>query len=180
MSNPATIKAQMTYIQGIFGDLTQQEGGQWASFICSDLLHAWKILFDNSQAPKVLIVYNGETQRVNFPGGAITGRVDRRFKVIVSRGRSFQSADRGLPLYQDNQNARPLFDIVDEWRDACRALIFDPLWCERPVDYIGISPFSVEGTGAIVDAYCIDFQVGTQLGMIESGTESDQYVVTQT
>ena len=172
-----TIKAQMTQIQSVLGDLVQAEGNKWAAFICSDLLHAWKILQDNSQSPKVLVVFSGETQRVNFPGGAITGRVDRKFTVIVSRGRSYSAADRGLPLYSDNQNARPLFDIVDEYRDACRALIFDENWCERPVDYLGTRPFSVEGIGAIVDAYAIDFQVGVQLGMIESGVEADSATI---
>lgn len=168
------IKEQMLYMQGILGTITQENGGKFACFICSDLLHAWKILFDSPSSEKVLLVYMGETCRVNFPGGAITGRVDRKFNVIVSRGRGTTSVDRGLPLVQKNQNAQPLFDIAEQYRDACRGFIFDPLWCERPVDYIGVQPFNVEGTGAIVDAYSIDFSVGTQLGMLEQGDEDDQ------
>lgn len=167
----------MVTMQAPLNDYAQKQGGKNSCFICSDLAHAWKILYDSSQAFKILLFYAGESQRVNFPGGAITGRVDRKFNVIVSRGRSLSSTDRGLPLYDDNQNARPLFDIVDELRDLCRGFMFDPAWTERPVDYIGIRPFNVEGTGAIVDAYLIEFSVGTQLGMLESGIESDQQLV---
>lgn len=168
-----TIKDQMIAMRDYFATLSQQDAGMPTCFICSDLVHVWKQLFNNPNSPKLLLYYAGETQRTTFPGGAITGRVDRKFSLVVSRGRSLTATDRGLPLTEDNQNARPLFDIVEQYRDACRAFIFDPNWCERPVDYTGTRPFSAEGTGAIVDAYAIDFSVGVQLGMLGDGNDSE-------
>lgn len=169
-----TIKDQMKVMYGVLGNYTLSEGGKWACFICSDLTHVWKKLFDNPNTPKLLLYYAGETQRVNFPGGSVTGRVDRKFTLVVSRGRSLSATDRGIQLIEDGPNARPLFDIVDEYRDVCRGFQFDINWTERPTDYIGTRPFSAEGPGAIVDAYAIDYSVGTQLGVIESADQQSQ------
>jgi hypothetical protein len=166
-----TIKDQLGDIYSIYSTWCTGQG-VGKVFICSDMYHLWAQLFNNEQAFKILVMYNGEVQRVNFPGGAITGRVDRKFLTVVSRGRGLAVVDRGLPLVSDYQNARPLFDIVDELRDLTRAIFFDPQWCERPMDYVGIRPFNTEGSGMIIDAYQIDYSVGTQLMMIAPGDTS--------
>ena len=161
------IADQLAGIRNVFDLWLQDSEHKGKVFICSDLYHLWGILFDNVETLKVLVMYNGETQRTTFPGGALTARVDRRFLVVISRGRGLSVVDRGLPLVASYQNARPLFDIVDEARDVCRGLIWDAAFTERPTDFDGIRPFNTEGSGMIVDAYQIEFHVGTQLFMLD-------------
>ena len=83
--------------------------------------------------------------------------------------------NRAAPLAADFQNARPLFTITEEVRDMCRGFEFDPAWTERPVDYKGVRPFNSGNPDLIVDAFQIEFSVGTQLGMLQAAPD-DQVV----
>lgn len=137
------------------------------AFVCSDLVHLWSKFWDRSQGTKILILYTGEDIRGAFGDASILGRVDRAFSVVVSRGRGLQVGDRGKPLYQTYQNEQPLFVTVEQVRDLCRTIKFDPQWCEMPVDYRGIKPFA-SPPDIIVDAYEIQFSCGTNLPMVNA------------
>lgn len=175
-SATSSIAAQLKTIKGIFDIYCTTNKG--AAFICSDLVHLWKLLFDNSQGLKILIMFNGETIRGEFGIAAQMGRVDRQFVVVVSRGRCLTPNDPGKALVNDDFNAPPLFELVEEIRDVCRAIIFDANWTERPVDFSNVIPFPTEHTGRIVDAYQISFSVGTQLQLIVDQPD-DQSAINQ-
>lgn len=140
------------------------------AFVCSDLAHLWAKFWDKSQGTKILIMYNGEDVRGPFGTASVLGRVDRRFIVVVSRGRGLEVTERGRPLYQTYQNEQPLFTTVEEVRDLCRTLQFDPQWCEEPIDYKGVLAFATP-PGLIVDAMQIEFTVGTQLPVVRADFE---------
>jgi len=161
---PYSIADQMNQIIGVLKTAAQDNGGD--AFIANDLVHMWKQLFDKSNAEKVLLMYNGEQVRGEFGIAAPLGRVDRQFIVVVSRGRSLM-VERGSPLTNQNQNAIPLFTVVEGYRDIIRGLILDPQWTEYPIDYQGVMPFPVGDGGPIIDALQIQFSVGTQLSLIK-------------
>jgi hypothetical protein len=159
-----TIAQQMQEIIGALKPAAQAHGGD--AFVCSDLVHLWKQLFDKSNSEKVLLMYNGEQIRGEFGIAACLGRVDRQFIVVVSRGRGL-TVERGTPLIDQNQNADPMFTVVEGYRDIIRGLVTDPIWTEYPVDYIGIIPFPTGNPGLVVDAYQIQFSIGSQLQLIQ-------------
>lgn len=166
MAGPITIADQLVTIKSALQPfINQLDSGN--AFICSDLAHLWSKLWDKSTSTKILIMYAGEDIRGPFGTAAVLGRVDRRFIVVVSRGRGINVSDRGALLYETVGNAPPLFDVVEQVRDQCRVLTFDADWCENPVDYKGVLLFATP-PGLIIDAMQIEFSVGTQLPMVAS------------
>ena len=142
--------------------------------VVNDLVHLWQQLTQKSTGLRVLIMYAGEVPRGPFTVSAVLNRVDRRFLTVVTRGRSL-TVDRGSTLYQGTSVGQALYVDVENVRDTLRALQFDPQTTERPVDYAGITPFSTEGTGMIVDAYQIEFTVGTDIPAVESTPEGQVF-----
>ena len=161
-----TIADQLNQMRDTFNLWTQENWSTQSAFIVTDTVHLWKKLFDQSQMPKVLVMYNGEQIRGDFGIAAPLAHVDRRFLVAISRGRGF-NLNRGDSFTEDVGNATAFADEIEELRDICRAMIFDPDWCEHPVDYLGIVPFNTADSGMITDAVQIEFSIGTQLGLIK-------------
>jgi hypothetical protein len=170
-----TIRSQLQFIYDTFTIWANTNGQAYSVEVVPDMVHMWEQLLNTSQSSRILIMYNGELIRGEFGIAAPLGRVDRKFMVVLSRGQSltFPIATQYL---QTTQNAKPLYEDVEEVRDICRALIFDPNWCEQPVDYLGTTPFPTDGSGRVLDAVSIEFSVGTQLGLIVS--QPDQQVQT--
>lgn len=160
MSDSTSIADQTKFIRDTLQAWLVLDG---KAFVAADAVHAWNLVFQKSTGLRVIVLYNGENARNNFEGGSITGRVDRKFLVIVTRGRGF-AAERGDTLTETVGNAEPLYNLVEQARDVCRSLVFDWNFCENPIDYIGIVPFPVPPE-LIVDAYQVEFSVGTQLGL---------------
>jgi hypothetical protein len=168
-STPILIAQQLLAIHDAC-QLYAQQLDSGNAFVCSDLVHLWSKFWDKSQGTKILIMYNGEDIRGPFGTASVLGRVDRKFLVVVSRGRGMVVGDRGFPLYQTYQNEQPLFTTVEQVRDVLRTITFDPGWCENPNDYKGIMPF-VGPREIIVDAYSIEFSIGTQLPVVTINPE---------
>lgn len=161
-----TVAAQLKIFQDVIQGYLDLQTPKGNAFICSDLVHLWKKLFDNSSALKVLIMCNGEDIRGPFGTAAILSRVDRKFLIVVSRGRSINVLDRATALVDDDgPTGKSLFQYVEDVRDLARAAVFDENWCERPSDYKGFMPFATP-PGMVIDAYQIDISIGTQLGEI--------------
>lgn len=155
------ISEQIKFIVAHLNEYLETEG---EAFACSDLVHMWQQLLNKSNGLRVLVMYAGESLRENFPGASVTGRVDRRFTVLVTRGRAL-TVERGTPLINSGAWGEPLYDMVENVRDMCRSFLMDPNTTERPIDYIGINLFNSEGSGQLFDAYQIEFSVGTQLAL---------------
>jgi hypothetical protein len=152
------IKEQCLAIQELLDPWIKQEGG--IAFIASDFVHAWEILMDKPGAPRIAILFEDEKARVNFPGGDITGRVNRYFDVLISRGRSL-SLDRSANLTTGVAGGRPLYDLAEEMRDKLRTVRFNPQYCEPP-NYVGLSRWGKDD-GFNMDAFKCSIWVGTQL-----------------
>lgn len=159
-----TISFQCNWIKSVLSGWAKKEGG--VAVIAHDLSSMWEIAFRTSQVPRCIITYAGEDIRGDFSIAAETSRVDRHFVVLVTRGRG-ATADRGVTLTEQYQNARPFYDLLEEARDLIRVLQFDPsvveAYGQNPVDYRGIKPALPEDVP--MDAYMIEFSIGTQLGV---------------
>jgi hypothetical protein len=153
----ATIGSQLKTIQGALSDFASEDGG--VAYIARDLRHMWQVAMQRTNTLSVIVAYNGEDARVNYEGGQVTGRVDRHFIVLLTRGRGMQQ-DRSLDLTDQVGNARPLYDLVDQATDIVRALVFDPYWVERTIYFNRVQP--VQLSEAIMDAYQVEFSIGSQ------------------
>ena len=170
-----SITDQLNLMLEVFNVWVVDNAQPYAVEIVPDMVHMWDLLLNTSQSSRILIMYNGELIRGEFGIAAPLGRVDRRFMVVVSRGQSL-TFPISTQYVSTTQNATPFWEDVEEIRDICRALLFDPDWTERPVDYLGVTPFQTHGSGTVLDAQTIEFSVGTQLQLIKS--QPDQQVQT--
>ena len=162
-----TINEQGHRILEIAHGWAADDGGR--AELMFSLAHLWRMSANKASAPYVMVCYNGEDQRENFPGGAITGRVDRHWIVALRRDRQLNQ-NPGDSLSESRQNARPLYDLVDEMRDLCRSILFSPQNEERPVDFKSVRPM-VDPFGVPHDGYLVEFSVGTQLGLVVESTD---------
>lgn len=151
------IKDMMGLIWTALDRWAQDNAG--GAYIASDLEHAWRLCQSNTNTPRVIIVYAGENIRGDFSVAAINRRVDREFSVVVSRGRGLQ-IDRAQTLTDPANNARPLFDLVEEVRDICRNL-WATQFVEDPVDFKNVLQW--DSRPYIVDAYCVNFSIADDL-----------------
>lgn len=167
-----TLKDLANFIRDQFQDWVQATEGSGKAVVASSLSHMWQMAWNNTAGLRVFVVYAGEGIRnSNGEGvGAPLGRVDCKWTVAVSRGRGF-AAERGDTLTADVQDARPLFDLLDEAIELARSLMTDPATTEQPTDYIGCRPM-VFPNGQIADGYLIDFSVGNQRTLYEVPTEA--------
>lgn len=90
------------------------------------------------------------------------GKVDRQFKVVVSRGKGFK-LETGESLTDGSGGGKALFILAEEAREVVRGLRFteneDPEdW--KPV-YRGIGPWEIQGY--VLDALEVRFALGTQI-----------------
>lgn len=135
------------------------------AFIASDFVHAWEILKNAPGTAKIAILFEDEKARVNFPGGDITGRVNRYIDVLISRGRSLQQLRSGN-LVGNNAGGIPLFQLAEAMRDMLRAIRFDPL-TDEPTNYIGMGRWGKDD-GFDLDAFKCSIWIGTQLNAVSS------------
>lgn len=160
---------QANWIKQVLSGWAQSEGG--IAQVAHDLNHMWELAFNTSKVPRCMICFVGEDIRGDFSIAAATSRVDRHYVVLVTRGKGY-TANRGDTLTQDIGEARPFYDLLEEARDLIRVLQFDASVTEAdsglPVDYHGIKPALPEDYP--LDAYLIEFSIGTQLGVPEFNT----------
>lgn len=151
-----SVADQANAIRNNLDALAHQDGGK--ALVASDLAHMWAMAWVKSDSPRIIVCYTGEQVRGPFAIAAYTHRVDRSFIVMVTRGRGF-NAERGDSLTATVGNARPLFTLAEESRDAIRAML--DISQEWPVDYKSMRNYQA---GEIaLDAYIIEFSVATDL-----------------
>jgi hypothetical protein len=123
--------------------------------VAADPLHALGLLATAPGAPRVVVMFDAEVKRGDFEE---TGRVDRQYLLIVSRGRGFK-LDPGDALLEGVAGGKPLYDLVEEGREVIRALVFTE--DESTPNYLAARRVKLEDL--TVDAYQLEFSVGTQL-----------------
>ncbi len=161
-----TIGLQMTMLQGALQEWIQGESGGMA-FVANDAVHLWQILMTGPAKPKAIVIYDGEEIRGPFDIAAVCGRVDRIFRVIISRGRGFNQ-EAGKSLTVGTAGGRPMFELVEKARDIIRTIIFSISEddAERPSDFKRVRPLEPLMREMLIDAYQIEFSVGSDVGMI--------------
>lgn len=125
--------------------------------IAADAIHLLGLLATAPGAPRVVILFDAEDRRGEYEE---LGRVDRKFMVVVSRGRGF-ALDPGQSLTTGVAGGRPLYDLVEQAREMIRGLVFDRETTEGIPNYTGTVRFTLEENA--VDAYQINFSIGVQL-----------------
>jgi hypothetical protein len=156
LSVPPSISQQAAQIQQLLSPWAVAAGG--SAEVVSNLQMMWNQATMDTQKPRLLIVYNGETIRGEFAVAAFNHRVDRQWIVAVTRGRGW-NANRGDSLYKTVGNADPFYDVIEEVRELIRSMI--GISEEFPVDYKRISPMS--SANKALDAYGIEFSTANDI-----------------
>lgn len=126
--------------------------------IAADPVHLIGLLATAPGAPRVVVMFDGEEKRGDYEE---SGGVDRKFLVVVSRGRGF-TLEPGDALTQGAAGGKPLYVIVEEAREIIRALRFTEVDAlEALPNYLATRRLQLEE--AAVDAYQIEFSTGVQL-----------------
>lgn len=141
------------------------------AFIASDFVNCWEILLNKPGTCKIAILFEDEKARVNFPGGDITGRVNRYIDVIISRGRGLQQI-RSDNLTLGSGGGLPLYELAELMRDKLRCMTFNPA-SDEPPDYVGMGRWGKDD-GFNIDAFKCSIWIGTQLPMPSSVPDNNQ------
>ncbi len=123
--------------------------------IALDPLHVIGLISTAPGAARVILMFDGEDKRGEFEE---SGRVDRKFLLVVSRGRGL-TLQPGDALTQGVAGGKPLYDLIEEAREMVRALRFDE--AETIPNYLATRRLTLGDN--LVDAYQIEFSIGTQL-----------------
>lgn len=136
--------------------------------IAADPVHLLGLLATSPGAARVVVMFDAEEKRGDYEE---LGRVDRKFLVVVSRGRGF-ALEPEQSLVEGVAGGRPLYRLVEEAREMIRAMRFSPETTESLPNYLATRRLQVEE--AAVDAYQIEFQIGVQLPLEQPGEEDPQ------
>lgn len=149
LPSPITISQEARLLKDELDTYAQQYGG--TAEVVSNLKDLWANVHINSQSPRILIVYAGEVARGSFSQIEPWHRVDREWHIAVTKGRGWYT-QRGDHLFNHEQEEKPLYDVVEEIRDAVRWMT--TISEENPgPDFRKIEPMSY---GAMaVDGYLI-------------------------
>jgi hypothetical protein len=95
------------------------------------------------------------------------GKVDRQFKVVISRGRGLR-LETGESLTEGSAGGRPLYDLVEELRESIRSLRLETNGDDedRLPGYAGSGPFEVQGY--LLDAVEVRFRLPAQIPVQEN------------
>jgi len=159
LAAPLTISQTAQQLKSQLSTWAVTAGGK--AVVASNTKDMWEQASQNTQTPLVLICYNGETIRGERAVSAFNHRVERNWIVAVTRGRGWNT-ERGASLYTTTANADPLYDVVEEVRDAIR--VMTGISEEFPVEFQSISPMS--SNNKELDAYAIQFTVAADIPAI--------------
>ena len=120
--------------------------------VANDKPHLFELLGAAPGAPRAAVYFVEEILRGNYTD--VTGKVDRRFWICISRGRGF-NVHLGESLTKGVAGGAPMFVLCEEAREMVRGIRLADQTDDdtRPV-YKGIFPIEFEG--ATVDAYYIE------------------------
>lgn len=106
---------------------------------------------------RAVIMFRGEDKRGEYEEAGV---VDRKFWIGLSRGKGLQ-LNQAEALIDESGAGPALYDLIEEVRQVVRGLEFAQDTTEVTPDYKGFNPFEVEGW--LLDAYNLEFWIGTQL-----------------
>jgi len=154
---PITISDEAKLIRDALQSWVSQYGGEAA--IVSNLREMWNQASINSDTPRILICYMGETARGSFSQLSAWHRVDRNWTVAVTKGRGYY-LNRGDGLASTDATELPLYDVIESARDVVRGL--QTISEETPMpDYRGIKPMQLGNL--VVDGYTIELTTANDI-----------------
>jgi len=157
LATPITISQTANLIQDALQDWARPYGG--VASIASNLKDLWNQASMNSQTPRILICFNGETARGSFEQISRWHRVDRSWIIAVTKGRGYYS-NRGDSLSNGMSVEMPLFDAVENVRDVVRFLTTISEETPSP-DYRNTKPMQLGNL--IVDGYTIEITTANDI-----------------
>jgi len=152
-----TISEQLIKLRDALADWARENSG--SVVVASDPVHLWNLLSTKPGAPRGILLFDSEEKRGDIEEA---GRVDRKFLLVISRGRGF-TADRADALTKGSAGGKPLFDLVEEAREIVRSIeVESPEEIDEVVtNHLRTARF--DSGDLIVDAYQIEFSLATQL-----------------
>jgi hypothetical protein len=121
-----------------------------------------------SDEPRVLLCFSGDTLRL--PDQPSCNRVDRKWMVVVMRGKGFQAlVDDSRAFGADVGKAINFYDVIESLRDCLRVVLNVSDDEEMPgVRYIGSEPFPASpgqglGEDAMLDCFVLRFMTGNDI-----------------
>lgn len=150
-----TIGEQLQQIKTSFDTWAKQSKAKVQ--IASDFVHLVSLLTTSPGDLRVLILFDSEIKRGDYEE---TGRVDRKFLFVLSRGKSFRM-DTGSALLEGSAGGQPLYDLIEEAREVGRLIRFSAETTEEIPNYQGASRLQIDGI--ITDSHQLEFSIGTQL-----------------
>lgn len=151
------IGQQLEKMRAALADWARGNGGTIA--IASDPVHLWHLLSAAPGGVRGVLLFDAEEVRGEI--GEL-GRVDRKFILVISRGRGF-NAERSDALTKGSGGGKALFDLVEEAREVLRSLEVENAddIDEVTLNYSRTSRF--DPGDLILDTYQIEFQCPAQL-----------------
>lgn len=157
LARPITISQEANLIQEELQTWVRQYGGTAA--VVSNLKELWNQASMNSQVPRILICYNGESSRGTFSQISTWHRVDRSWLIAVTKGRGYYS-NRGDSLSNGLNVEMPLFDAVENVRDVVRFM--QNISEETPSpDYRSTKPMQMGNL--VIDGYLIEITTANDI-----------------
>ena len=109
-----TIAQHLSTVREALAPWAQSIGGSIA--VAGDAAHLWNLLAEKPGAFRGALMFSTETPR----GELETGRVDRKYILVLSRGRGF-TADRGDNFTKGSAGGKALYEIAEEARELIRS-----------------------------------------------------------
>lgn len=162
-----TISFQLKALFDRLDAFAQPRGG--VTKIMHNQRHMWEELTTlpkDETAPRILIMYSGETARGGFEEAHLLNRVDRLFDMVVIRGRGFKNAAMDDPL--SGGVVEPFSDSIETVRDLVRSML--NLSAENPIWYVSTKPLSSvlpsREASAFLDGMVLQFSAATDIPAI--------------
>jgi hypothetical protein len=157
---PPSISNQSNQIATVLDEWASPRGGK--AVVVSTVTASWIQSYQSSQKPLIMIYYMGQISRGDFSVMNRNHRVDRGWKVVVKRGRGFNSI-RGDSLTETVGNMEPFTDSVEAIELLCRTMI--GISEEIPIDYK--STTNTSKSAEIIDEFTIMFGTANDLPAIQ-------------
>lgn len=132
--------------------------------VVSNQRKLWQCIFDNavSDAPTLVLCFDGETARGSFRDRNLLDRVDRQWVLVVLEGRGFTDPE--------GENDQQLDDLNDVCEDL-RQLVRRQLWMSaEAIDYVGTKPLpgvaQPNMANVHLDGYALTFSTAVDIPAI--------------
>lgn len=151
-----TILEQVNFLADALRPWAEEQRGR--CYACGDQVEVMELLRTKPGGHLVAVLCDGEDPRGEWTE---LGKVDRVYKVIISRGKGFK-IETGENLTGSPAGGKPLLDLVEEAREIVRALRVEATNGEDAVPvYKGMGPWEV--SGFIMDAWEVRFSLAADI-----------------